>query len=497
VRTAQGDLPSELGQLQDKVPFAIPLRTLVGLKGLPQLERLLGKVQYPAASVKPAGWLTRLLEQGRGLLLVDGIDEVQHDQRPQVRSWLEGLLSLYPDTAVVVTSRPSAVPDSWLAGYGFTAFSVLPMSPADVGTFIDRWFGALGESKDWSGSRRSAREGRRAVQAAVRTRASLAELAASPRLCTLICALWLERREDLPEDPMSLHSAVLDLSLHSAALSLLVYGRDQFRGIADTEGIHLDLQQQMYLLGSLALWMILNGATEVTLSRTSHILGGASLALLGRSPEEHAEPALRHLLIRSGVLRESAPGAIAFEHSTFRDFFAARAIVGSGHFGFLVNHAHDPQYEDVVRMAVGHCSGPEANQLLLALVERGDRERKHRTRIHLLATASLEYTARADPEVRKEVLRRAEALIPPRDDAAADVLAEAGAVVLDLLPGLDGLTVEEARAVALTACKIGGPAAAAFLERFQGHADPAVRERVRWGRDRIGQVLGGAGNGNG
>jgi hypothetical protein len=101
-----------------------------------------------------------------------------------------------------------------------------------------------------------------------------------------------------------------------------------------------------------------------------------------------------------------------------------------------------------------------------------------------------------DPHVRKEVLRRAEALVPPCDDASADLLAEAGAVVLDLLPDPDTLTVEEARAMALTACKIGGPAAATFLERLQGHADPAVRERVRWGRDRTGLAPGDAANDN-
>jgi hypothetical protein len=48
--------------------------------------------------------------------------------------------------------------------------------------------------------------------------------------------------------------------------------------------------------------------------------------------------------------------------------------------------------------------------------------------------------------------------------------------VLDLLPGPDGLTVEEARAVVLTAGTIGGTTASTFLERFQEHDDPAVRK---------------------
>ncbi|WP_052411178.1 serine protease [Streptomyces sp. NRRL S-118] len=487
VRTAQGDLPSELSQLQGRVPIVVPLRALACSRAIPQVEQLLGELQYPAADVQPVGWLTRLLDQGRGLLLVDGIDEVQHDQRPRVRSWLEGLLSLYPDTAVVATSRPSAVPDDWLAGYNFTAFSVLPMSPADVGTFIDRWFTALRESRDWGRYRDRAERYRRTLRAALDTKASLTEMAANPRLCTLICALWLERRGYLPEDPMS---------LHREALGLLLGQRDFQRGIAHLEGISMGQEPQGHLLDNLALWMTLNGETEIARSYASHILEGVSLPPLQGLGAEHAEQVLSHLLIRSGVLRETASGTIAFEHSTLRDFFASHALVDGGHFGFLVNHAHDAQYEDVVRMAIGHCGPGESDQLLLALVERGDREPEYRTRVHLLATASLEYTARVDPEIRMEVLRRAEALVPPCDDAAADVLAEGGVAVLDLLPGPDGLTVEEARAVVLTACKIGGPDAAAFLERFQGHADPAVRDRVRWGRNRTGWAPGDAANGS-
>ncbi|MEU0896760.1 NACHT domain-containing protein [Streptomyces massasporeus] len=481
VRAAQGDLPAELDQLQGKVPFVVPLRSLACSQGLPAVDRLLSDLEYPAAGIQPVGWLARLLDQGRGLLLVDGIDEVQHDQRPRVRSWLEGLLSLYPDTAVVATSRPSAVPDDWLAGYDFTVFSVLPMSPADVGTFIDRWFSSLRESPDWAWFSNSAERYRRSLRARVATRASLAEMAANPRLCSLICAVGLERRGFLPEDPMS---------LHDAAIHLLVDRRDMQRGIAYTEGIALGRESQTHLLDALALWMTMNGTTEITVSRALRIVEEA-LGSLRAYTAEDAEPALRHLAIRSGVLRETA-GTITFEHSTVRDFFAAHAIVDKGHFGFLVNHAHDPQYEDVVRMAVGHSGSQDANQVLLALVERGDREPEHRARIHLLATASLAYAARVDPNVDKEVLRRAEALIPPADDASADLLAEAGTVVLDLLPDPDALTAEEARAVALTACKVGGPAAAAFLERLQGHTDPAVRERARWGRARIGPVPGNA-----
>lgn len=479
VRAALRDLPSELSQLQNRVPFVVPLRTLAGSHGIPQVERLLDELRYPAADVKPDGWLARLLDRGRVLLLVDGIDEVQHDQRPHVRSWLEGLLSLYPDTAVVVTSRPAAVSGDWLAGYGFTAFSVLPMSTADIDTFITRWFAALRESEEWRWHWDAAEAYSEQLRSLMSTHPHLAQMAANPRLCTLICAVFLDRRGLLPSDP---------ISLHHLAVALLLDERDRQRGFSFTEGVHLSTELQKYLLDAFALWMILNGASELTQSRALRIIEESPVSF--RSPLEQSSPnpkqVLRHLLVRSGVLRQLPPGLITFEHSTFRDYFAARALLDAGHLGFLVNHAHDPQYEDVVRMAVGERRS--VDELLLALIQRGDREPDHRIRIHLLATTALDYAMRVDPKVREEVLRRAEALMPPSDDAAANVLAEAGTAVLDLLPGPDGLTLEEARAVVLTACKVGGPRASVVLERFQEHADPIVRDRVRWGRSRIDRV---------
>ncbi|MEU9919481.1 NACHT domain-containing protein [Streptomyces sp. NPDC051001] len=497
VRSSQGDLPRELDALQGRVPFVIPLRTLTSSQHAPRLEHLLEELDYPAAGSQPHQWLPRLLEQGRGLLLVDGIDEVHHDLRPRVRSWLEGLIDLYPTTAVVVTSRPSAVPYDWLAGYGFSAFSVLPMSPADVDTFIDRWFTAWQENDHWSAWRPS-HSAAIALRSALGAHRSLMEMAASPRLCALICALWLlqqhfDAQPPLPLDPLQLHRATFDMTARRTAIELRLRSRDVQRGLRNTEGVELDLKLQLDVLQALAIWMLFNGAAELTKDRVVQIIKQdcqaqlIELAARQGSPGNLsllAEQVLRHLLVRAGTLYMTTAGSIAFEHSTFRDYFAAKAIVDRGHFGFLVNHAHDPQYTDVVHMAVGHCR-TDADQLLLGLAERGDREPEHRTWLHLLTTASLQYAEQVDPAIRAQVLRRTKALIPPPDDAAADVLAEAGSAVLDLLPGPDGLTATEAQAVVLTACKIGGPTAAAVLERFETHPDPAVRKRVRWGHSRI------------
>ncbi|MER6126752.1 hypothetical protein ABT173_29915 [Streptomyces sp. NPDC001795] len=75
---------------------------------------------------------------------------------------------------------------------------------------------------------------------------------------------------------------------------------------------------------------------------------------------------------------------------------------------------------------------------------------------------------------------RAASLIPPRTTAEARALAEAGPLVLELLPGPEGLTDAEARAVVVAASLIGTDAAIPVPARFRSHSALPVRAQLTW-----------------
>jgi hypothetical protein len=165
---------------------------------------------------------------------------------------------------------------------------------------------------------------------------------------------------------------------------------------------------------------------------------------------------------------------VDFVHRTFQDYLGARAVVEERDFDLLVRHAHLDQWEDVVRMAVAHARPDERARLLRGLLERGEAEPDHRIRLDLLAMACLEHAAKLDPAVRGEVERRAAELIPPRSFEEAEELAELGPIVLELLPGPERVTDEEAEHVVRTACLVGGDAALPFLVRYRDHESTLV-----------------------
>ncbi|WP_190083946.1 NACHT domain-containing protein [Streptomyces longisporoflavus] len=464
VTTARQDrLTDDLAHLIGRVPYVLPLRTLTrGGACLPTPADFLAAVGNPLAGAQPAAWTDRVLSAGRGLVLIDGIDEVPEEERERTRRWLSDLLTAYPGNLWLVTSRPSAVREEWLGSEDFTDLALSTMSRENITTFIRRWHEAAGAD---------AAMGEKLLDA-VRTKQDLGRLATNPLMCALICALHRERRGFLPRGRKA---------LYDAALSMLLERRDRERDMA----VELDEESQVELLQKLAYWLIRNGRAEMDHADAVHQIERLLPSMPYVAEQGGAEDILRHLLVRSGLLREPGPGAVDFVHRTFQDYLGARAAVEERDFDLLLRHAHLDQWEDVVRMAVAHARPDERVGLLRGVMKRGDEEPEHRVRLHLLAMACLEHAAKLDPGVRGEVERRAGELIPPRSYPEARKLAELGPIVLELLPGPEGAPEEmEAAYVVSTAAEIGGDAALPCLVKYRDHESTTVRSQLgaHWNR---------------
>lgn len=84
--TARQQLPDALRHLRGRIPFVLSLRSLARHTKLPMSDDFLAAVGCPLASAQPQGWADGVLAAGRGLLLIDGVDEVPAEQREQVRT---------------------------------------------------------------------------------------------------------------------------------------------------------------------------------------------------------------------------------------------------------------------------------------------------------------------------------------------------------------------------------------------------------------------------
>lgn len=427
------------------VPFVLPLRNLTRYgERLPAPEDFL--VATALKGRAPEGWESRVLSAGRGLVLVDGIDEIPEAERARARDWLTDLLTAYPGNSWLVTSRPSAVRQDWLASENFAELTLAPMNRADVTGFVTRWHRAAEAGKEL----------RDQLLTALRTKPELARLATNPLLCGLICALHRERHGFLPSGRKE---------LYTAALSMLLHRRDRERELRLPE---LAEEPQLQLLQRLAYWLIRNGRTQIRRGRAEELIATALPAVPAAQVLGEAPAVLRHFLERTGLLRAPTEDTLEFVHRTFQDFLGARAALDEGGLGELTRHADDDQWEDVIRMAVAQGRPRDRAAIIGDLLVRDS------DRAVLLALASLEYATELDPGLRREVRTAARRLIPPRNEEAARTLGRIGPLVLELLPYAED-TNRNARLSVIAAAETASEAAVGYLAGFCHRPDEQVR----------------------
>ncbi|MFE5616760.1 NACHT domain-containing protein [Streptomyces sp. NPDC056524] len=463
VSAAREEQADAMAYLRDRIPFVLPLRTLTRHgERLPTPGRFLASVDCPLSP--PDGWADRVLASGRGLVLVDGIDEIPEAERERARRWLRDLLDSYDGNRWLVTSRPTAVRDDWLAGEGFAELTLAPMSTAEVTTFVRRWHRAAGPE---------AAPYEQPLLDALRSTSEVAQLATNPLMCGLICALHRGRRGFLPRGRKA---------LYDAALSMLLSRRDRERDMGTPYGIELGEAPQIQLIQRIAYWLTLNGRTTIDRSHAESVVREAVPAITEAAGYD-PDAVFTHLLHRSGLLREPTADTVDFVHRTFQDYLAAKALVDRWDIGVLVQHASDDQWEDVIRMAVGHARPRECAEIFEELLNAADAaaDRGTQLRVLVVAATALDHATEVAPDIRERILTRTAEVIPPRDMHEARILGSAGRGVVDLLPDPDGLDDSAALMAVVTATHVESEAALPYLAQFTGHPEIAIRSQLMWG----------------
>lgn len=464
INAARGTFRGELADLNGHVPFLIKLRSHARI-GLPNPENYLDEPAQPLVALMPDGFVHRQLAASRALVLVDGVDELPAGQRGQVRDWLNKLVHTFPESRLIVTSRPGAASASWLQAEGFGSAFLERMSPSDIRTLVRHWHLAARDAGGLPCDDQELPRYEGALLSRLDGNPHLQALATTPLLCAMLCALNLDRRSYLPRDR---------LELYHAALTLLLDRRDTERHIPSAEGLGISGRDKRQLLRHLAWRLSVNGRSELLRAEVIRRLTDKLTAMPRLQCD--ADQLLDHFVHRSGVIREPVPGRIDFVHRTFQEYLTAEEAADQGDIGLLVEHAHLDQWRDVIVMATGLANAPLRTELVEGLLDRADAEPRHRRHLGLLAASALEATSALAPPLTDRMNRCLAQLVPPRRVSEARSLASVGESVLPhLMTDPGDLSEASAAAVVRTAALINGSAAWPVLERFA--SDP--RHRVQ------------------
>ncbi|MEV6825456.1 NACHT domain-containing protein [Amycolatopsis sp. NPDC051102] len=424
-----------VGRLSDwngRVPFLIRLRDFSENR-LPNGDEFLLHANAPQWGPVPEGWVDRVAESGRALFLIDGVDELPENERAKVRDWLRGLSIRFPGCLMVVTSRPAERTERWLVADKFRSVTLEPMNPQDVRIFIERWHSALLDStagleialpcprEDVPGHQRS-------LLLHLDSRPHLRALARNPLLCAMICALNLDRRANLPRDRMTLYEAALDMLLER---------RDADKKVPVDGEAPLSAVEKRALLRALAWWLNENGRAEMSREEAIHQLNLKIATMPGVT--QRPDAVLRHLLERSGLIRQPVIGRIDFVHRTFQEFLAAKEVVERDSIDLLINQAGSDLWRETVLMACSHASVVQRDRLLNGIINKAfdfyhEEDVRSRHRLMLLAASCLESALELSSETIYRVEGCLHELLPPTSLDEVSALATVGRPLFRVLP---------------------------------------------------------------
>jgi len=431
-----------------RLPFLVRLRDCAG-------GRLPSPESFPELVAKeigepPAQWVTSVLRDGRGLVLLDGLDEVPGRFRDAVlHQEIQAIVDAYPDNCFVVSTRPEAVDDGWLAGLDFGEARINPMSDLDRRLLIDKWHKAVAaelarRGQDTSGMESLAGK----LKDKLLANPPLNRLASNPLLCAMICALHRERRQKLPESQSELCEALCHMLLH----------RRELESGLDLEAFpepyrRLSYSQKKLLVQEIAHHMVAHTGESVIRRDEATELVGAQLARMPEQRPEDAQVVLDALVERSGVLREATPATperpaqLDFLHNTFKEYLAGLRLADEDAHGLLADNAAKPDWLPVLLFAAATERKGFATRLVQKLL--GEREapapRKRRRRAKptpeeqerrqrtLIALQCRAVALDLDPELQEQLDKAAKPLLPPPSLTDAEALAACGDLAVPFL----------------------------------------------------------------
>jgi len=416
----------------------------------------------------PEEWVTSVLKSGRGLVLFDGVDEIPSLHRDRLKREIEAIIGAYPDNYFMLSTRPTAVPENWLADLGFREGSVNPMSEVDRARFIENWHEAVAHEL-----RRYGKPGEDLPAMATELTRKLAEtpsiarLGTNPLLCAMICALHRERSQILPESQPDLCEALCATLLHR---------RERESGLDLTEFPEayrsLLYDHKRAIVQELAHYMVRNGESSIAFDLAEAQVADALRHFPGRSPTD-AGIVCRGLVERSGILREARPGHVDFVHNTIKEYLAADRFVEDGDSGALAARALDPTWQFVVMFAVGTRKRGFATEVIRRILgarvrgrtgsESGGDQMRSR---QLFALRCRAMALHLDPVLEERLVAIEQEMFPPRTMGDAEALAASGDTVIQFLRYRKKASARETSACIRTLRLIGTPAARGCLSGY-------------------------------
>lgn len=330
----------------DQVPVFIVMREFAEASRSNNTFSLFNYVrsQLSISGVSDASVLETLLQAGRVLLLMDGIDEVLNQDIPSVLREVRQFSDQHHRNRFVTCCRTAA---QKLRLRGFTDIEIAPFTQAQITAFAQKWFVAFSKTTVRSGQNQSAQF---IQKLDLPENWQFRQLVVTPLFLHLACWVF-HGQEKFPTKRTEFYKQGLDLLLGKW---------DEARGV-ERDAVYRDflLPQKLRLLSQLAAVTFEQGQyffEQRTIEQyiEDYLRNLPDTALEPEELQLESEAVLKAIEAQHGLLVERAKGIFSFSYLAFQEYFTARKIVASHNLRALeqaleglVSHITDPHWHEV------------------------------------------------------------------------------------------------------------------------------------------------------
>jgi len=300
--------------------------------------------EFLTSNISQLGAIKKLLQGGRVLLLIDGMDEAEHEIELVILNEIRRFIEKYHKNQFITSCR---VASAKLSIKGFTDVEIAPFTEVQIATFADKWFVEFTKTDDADGLVRAS---------SFMKHLDLPEnwrfrrLVTTPLFLHLACSIF-HSEQQFP---------IKQGEFYKQGMDLLLGKWDESRGI-ERDQVYKGflVPQKVRLLSQIALSTFEKGQylfSENTISK--HIADYIqTLPDASKDPEEisqASENILNAIESQHGLLSERAQGIFSFSYLALQEYFTARKIVASHNLQSLgsslqelVDHITDPNWREI------------------------------------------------------------------------------------------------------------------------------------------------------
>ena len=371
----------------------------------------------------PEGWLDHVLKENKVLILIDGLDEVSENRRDDVYDFVEELVKKYPKIRIILTARNSVREEG---AFYEKRYEICPMKMNNIKKFIRYWHRAILHD-DAIIDDREIKQLENNLIGRIGNSPALKNLAKTPLLCAMLCALNYINEQHLPENKME---------LYESCCKMLIDSRDAERGIqksVDKNLKLLDYSKKKMILEELAYWMLRNNNASELKENVIDFLDKRfkNMNIIAFSEQEcKTEKILDFLVERSGIIREPEKGVIDFIHKTFMEYLAVESICRDCDWGRLVDEACNPNWRETIIMCFSKMGEVQVSSTLRKMMKRAEEEKDERYILMAsLCAANASFTNfKMQAKIEQQIAR----LIPPKREQISE-MSQAGNYLLPFL----------------------------------------------------------------